>query len=97
MKKLEFAKFCLQPLLHKSLTTNNPKKDATQANNTVNKLRQEKLREITKCFLTQCSEAFINLGRCVFQKLFKTTTLASPPHPYPSSASGMSRLDTTIP
>ena len=97
LKKLEFARFCLQPLLHKPLTTKQPKKDATQANNTVNKLRQVKLRENTICLLTQCSEAFINPGRCVFQKLFKKTTSASPPHPYPSSASGMSRLDTTIP
>ena len=31
------------------------KKDATQAYNTVNKLKQGKLREITKCLLTQFS------------------------------------------
>ena len=43
-KEREFAEFPLQPLLHKSLTTKQPKK-TTEANNTVNKLRKGKLRE----------------------------------------------------
>ena len=46
----KFAKICVQPLLHKSLTIKQPKKGHKQT--TVNKLRQGKLREITKCLLT---------------------------------------------
>ena len=46
-KKTEFAKFPRQPFLHKSLITEQPKKKkSTQENNIVQKLRQQKLREL---------------------------------------------------
>ena len=59
----EFAKFLLQPLLHKSLIT----KKSKEKNNTVNKLRQEKLRENNKIYP---NPVFINPGRHVCKKWF---------------------------
>ena len=53
-------KFPLQSLLYKSLTTKQPNKKR-QAKSTVNKLRKEKLREVTKCLLTQFSEIQVDV------------------------------------
>ena len=53
-------KFPLQSLLYKSLTTKQPNKKR-QAKSTVNKLRKEKLREVTKCLLTQFSEIQVDI------------------------------------
>ena len=50
-------KFCLQPLLHKTITKN------AKANNWVNKLRQGKLREILIFFP---NPVFINPGRYIY-------------------------------
>ena len=51
VRKNELAKSPLQPRLQKSLTTKQPKNDISKEHSS--KLRQGKLREITKCLLTR--------------------------------------------
>ena len=46
----KFPKLCLQPLLQKSLTTKQTKRGISNQLNE-EAIRQEKLREITKCLL----------------------------------------------
>ena len=58
-------KFCLQPPLHKSLTTKRTKKNATSKQLSKQAIRQGKLREITKCLLTRFSKLngrYINIS-----------------------------------
>ena len=57
----EFAKFPLQPLLHKSPTTKHPPPKTTQANKTVNNERNNKMF---------ADPVFINPGRYIL-KLIK--------------------------
>ena len=49
----KFAKFCLQPHLHKALTTKRTKKNDISKQLSKQAIRQAKLREITKCLLTR--------------------------------------------
>ena len=55
----KLAKFCLQPHLQKALTTKRTKKkrhkQTTQQQAITAAIRQERLREMTKCFLTRFS------------------------------------------
>ena len=49
----KFAKFCLQPHLHKALTTKRTKKNDISKQLSKQAIRQAKLREITKYLLTR--------------------------------------------